>query len=224
MSGRLPYFRCYAPDELDKLAGLPLHARGLYLTLLCRQWMEGHLPAEEAALARAVRVPPAQFRAAWSYISADFPVVGEGARAHLGLAEQRRLAAAKGAAARAAVGVRWAHSRGTATSVAGSLQPGETGNSLSDNTGGDTNVLHPHYDGNTSRSRSRSRSMNKSSKGAEEPAHTRAEPSTTQPQPRSMEEAIQQWEAQESARREGARSRHQAKERARLDHGDREES
>ena len=106
-AGRLPWFRTYAAEELEALAGLGAPAAGVVYLLKLRQWRDGSLPEAPEAMARAVRVPPGQFRTAWARLDHLFPVLAPGCRANPELAEQREIAMAKTQQAKDAARTRW---------------------------------------------------------------------------------------------------------------------
>lgn len=70
----LPWHRRYHGDWLlsERRAAMSLAQRGLYVELLDRLYVGGSLPDDEAALARLVGVPLAEFSEAWQVVREEF--------------------------------------------------------------------------------------------------------------------------------------------------------
>lgn len=68
-SKRSPAFQFYPKEFLSssKVMAMSMTERGIYITLLATQWLDGHLPADHAALARLVGVPLRQFERMWPH-------------------------------------------------------------------------------------------------------------------------------------------------------------
>lgn len=71
---KLPSFPFYARDWLSdqRVATLPLEAKGAYVDLLASQWDEGSIPSELDALARLLRVPKAKAAKLWALLQGFF--------------------------------------------------------------------------------------------------------------------------------------------------------
>ena len=74
MRTRVPAFRFYPGDFLNDafVRAMPANARGVYITLLCVEWIEGHLPDDLDQLARLAAVSRAEFRKVWPFVEPCF--------------------------------------------------------------------------------------------------------------------------------------------------------
>jgi hypothetical protein len=65
-----PAFQFYPKDWLadDKVKLMSAAARGMYITLLCYNWLDGSIPETTNALARLVSVPKNRFELVWNRV------------------------------------------------------------------------------------------------------------------------------------------------------------
>jgi len=105
-----PAFQLYARDWLVSTAALSSAEQGVYMRLLCHEWVEGPLPSDEHILARLAGESLHQFRGIWRRIERHFPALPGGGFGNPRLeAERQRLAALR--QERAASGRKGARSR-----------------------------------------------------------------------------------------------------------------
>lgn len=92
-----PAFQFYPGDYLSdrNVVAMTMEERGVHLTLLCSQWIDGPLPADPAKLARLVHLTPEAFARVWPAVSPCFDVLGEGTIAN-GRMERERAFQAEG--------------------------------------------------------------------------------------------------------------------------------
>lgn len=66
-STKSPAFQFYAADFLhdDNVEEMSFTERGIYITLLCLDWLGHGLPADPDAIARRIRMPEHRFRRVW---------------------------------------------------------------------------------------------------------------------------------------------------------------
>ena len=66
-STRSPAFQFYPKDFLSsrKVDLMSMTERGVYITLMCRYWLDGGLPADAKQLSAIVRMKPKQFERGW---------------------------------------------------------------------------------------------------------------------------------------------------------------
>ncbi len=74
-----PAFQFYPKDFLtdSHVIAMRLQERGAYITLLCLCWLDGSIPADEAALARLCNVPLVAFRKIWPALAPCFAAAEE---------------------------------------------------------------------------------------------------------------------------------------------------
>jgi uncharacterized protein YdaU (DUF1376 family) len=65
--------------QVDAMSTLEL---GACFRLLCRQWLDGHIPDDQHVLARLCRLDADSMAQAWPTLSKFFPVVESGKRAN----------------------------------------------------------------------------------------------------------------------------------------------
>jgi hypothetical protein len=88
-TGLLAWYRWYIGDHLRVTRGWPLVARAVYHDLLDAQWDRGSLPAAPEQLRELVAgCTRAEWKLAWPYIEAEFPLHEHG-RQNPPLAAQR---------------------------------------------------------------------------------------------------------------------------------------
>lgn len=94
-TAKSPAFQFYPGDFLSdsRTAALSMAERGVFLTLLAYQWMNGPLPDSTARLARLCQMPPADFEVVWPMVSECFPVDATGNRASRRLERERDVQA-----------------------------------------------------------------------------------------------------------------------------------
>lgn len=69
-----PAFQFYPADFLADAAvvAMTMQERGVYITLLCHQWIEGSIPADPAIIGRLVHLEPEVMREVWASVSPKF--------------------------------------------------------------------------------------------------------------------------------------------------------
>ena len=72
-----PAFQFYPGDFLAdrNVAAMTMEERGVYVTLLCFQWIDGPLPSDTNRLARMVHIAPEAFARLWESLTPCFDVV-----------------------------------------------------------------------------------------------------------------------------------------------------
>jgi len=93
MEEKPPWFKMnpsqFLQDSLiDSLSTLEL---GIVFRLLCRQWIDGSIPADTDMLSRMCRVPKETIEMSWSIISQIFPEIETGKRANRFMWHEREL-------------------------------------------------------------------------------------------------------------------------------------
>lgn len=81
MADKLAWFPFYCADYLldDAVDELTLEQEGAFLRLLCHQWREGSIAADEASLRKKLkRCDPRKFRSIWSRLSVHFEPISDG--------------------------------------------------------------------------------------------------------------------------------------------------
>ena len=91
MANALPFFPLYASDFLndEDVALVPNDAVGIYIKLLCRQWIEGSLPNCTGALSRLSGEDEDSFVYLWELLSHKFPEGEDGRLRNPRLAAER---------------------------------------------------------------------------------------------------------------------------------------
>lgn len=77
-----PAFLFYVRDFLTdaRVAAMTLEARGAYITLLSFAWIEGGIPADLAARADLLKLPPAKCAKLWTQLESCFVADAGGRR------------------------------------------------------------------------------------------------------------------------------------------------
>jgi uncharacterized protein YdaU (DUF1376 family)/coenzyme F420-reducing hydrogenase delta subunit len=88
-----PWFKMYAGDFLTDTNAWDVVEVGIYIRLLCTQWVNGGLPNDMARLARVCGVNKELFVEAWKYIGEKFILCGDGLLRN-GKMEEVRMAGA----------------------------------------------------------------------------------------------------------------------------------
>lgn len=72
--GKAPAFQFYPKDFLsdERVALMSMAERGVYITLICKCWTEGTLPADVALLAKLCGLPSSSFSKSWAAIAPCF--------------------------------------------------------------------------------------------------------------------------------------------------------
>jgi uncharacterized protein YdaU (DUF1376 family) len=72
--GKSPAFQFYPKDFItdERVTLMSMQERGVYITLICKCWTEGTLPADLVLLARLCGFPTAAFRKCWTAIAPCF--------------------------------------------------------------------------------------------------------------------------------------------------------
>lgn len=68
-----PAWQFYASDFVSDVASCSAEETGIYVLLLCKDWMETGFACDVARLARHCKVSEKVFRAAWVHLAAEFP-------------------------------------------------------------------------------------------------------------------------------------------------------
>lgn len=123
MAKSAPAFQFYPADFVGGTMHLDLDAIGAYALLLCRQWMDGSLPAEPKKLAHICKKNINDFMPVWDEIKDKFVDVAEGRlinsrlesvrESQLALREKRSHSGAKGGLAKAKQMPKQKHSKGS---------------------------------------------------------------------------------------------------------------
>jgi hypothetical protein len=71
------------------VALMTLAARGAYVQLMCYQWRDGSIPAEEPKIARLLGLPLVELHQLWEELGPAFPECGEGRRMNPRLSQIR---------------------------------------------------------------------------------------------------------------------------------------
>ena len=93
---KAPAFQFYAGDWLSdgRVSMLTLEAQGIYLRLLCHQWLEGSLPLYPQNISKISRIHQRKFSRNWKHLEQFFPVIslenGDEVRCNIRLMEQRK--------------------------------------------------------------------------------------------------------------------------------------
>jgi hypothetical protein len=90
---KAPAFQLYARDWLtdEAVKTMSLAAQGLYVRLLCHQWLEGSIPSTQAVVALATGCNTRTIKANWDMIERFFPLsTDRERRANPRLADQRK--------------------------------------------------------------------------------------------------------------------------------------
>jgi uncharacterized protein YdaU (DUF1376 family) len=66
-------FYPYEFIEDENVVAMTMEERGIYITLLCRQWVNGSIPADIPSLARMLNRTPAEMETLWAAIAPCFP-------------------------------------------------------------------------------------------------------------------------------------------------------
>lgn len=74
---KMPFFKFFPADFLTDTMAMPVETRGLYITLLCYQWLNGSIPADDAGVARICSITTAELQPHLSYIDEKFVNKGE---------------------------------------------------------------------------------------------------------------------------------------------------
>lgn len=72
---KAPAFQLYAKEFLadEAVIVMDLDAVGAFIVLLCHQWIEGSIPADQVLLARICRTTPERMQAIWPQVASKFP-------------------------------------------------------------------------------------------------------------------------------------------------------
>lgn len=111
-STKSPAFRFYPKDFLtdNHVRVMTLDARGLYISLLAMEWLDGDLPADPEVLARMVGVDEKHFNRAWRLVRPCFQEQnGRLTQRRLEAEREKQNAYQQSASARGVLGnaVRW---------------------------------------------------------------------------------------------------------------------
>lgn len=89
---KLPWMKFYPGDFMGsgKVQMMSPAERGIYISLLCHEWQEGHLPDDPSRLARVAGATPQEMEAAWPAVRPCFSVDEDGRLYHDRLEAERR--------------------------------------------------------------------------------------------------------------------------------------
>ena len=89
---KAPAFQFYARDWLSdlRLRLLDHEAKGMFVDLLCHQWLEGHLPSDDRSIARLLGISTRKWRATRRRLECHFQLNGDGLMFNPRLSEQRK--------------------------------------------------------------------------------------------------------------------------------------
>lgn len=91
-SSKSPAFQFYPKDFLtsEHVELMSLAERGVYITLICKCWIEGSLPSDVTALARLCGTPIGAFRRLWPAVEPCFRLAVNGRLTHARLEHERK--------------------------------------------------------------------------------------------------------------------------------------
>lgn len=84
-----PAFQFYASDFLTDTNSWEVIEVGIYIRLLCTQWVNGSIPNDDERLARIAGVTVAQFKKAWVIVGLKFSPAGNGSLINIKLEDVR---------------------------------------------------------------------------------------------------------------------------------------
>lgn len=130
-SSKSPAFQFYANEFLmdEHVALMSLQERGAYITLICKCWNEGTLPADLERLSKLCGAPLATFRKLWPAIEPCFRANGDGRLMHPRLEKERKKQRDFRRRQSDAAAKRW-DSRGNATALPRHVARHPSGNAL----------------------------------------------------------------------------------------------
>lgn len=105
--GKPPAFQFYANDFLGATITWDAIACGMYIRLLCTQWVNGSIPDDRRRIAKAAGVDLAELQKEWHLIEPKFPTDGTGGRKNLRLEEVRQRQTDVSQARKGAANSRW---------------------------------------------------------------------------------------------------------------------
>lgn len=88
---KLPWMKFYPADFMGsgKVQMMSPAERGIYISLLCHEWQEGHLPDDPSRLARVAGATPREMEGAWPSVRPCFSVDDDGRLYHERLESER---------------------------------------------------------------------------------------------------------------------------------------
>lgn len=91
-SSKSPAFQFYANEFLadEHVALMSMQERGVYITLICKCWNEGTLPADVGRLAKLCGIPFGAFRKLWPAVSPCFRPASDDRLLHPRLEKERK--------------------------------------------------------------------------------------------------------------------------------------
>lgn len=105
--GKAPAFQFYANDFLGATITWDAIACGMYIRLLCTQWVNGSIPDDQRRIAKAAGVDLAELQSEWHLLEPKFPRDGEGGRKNLRLEEVRSRQSEVSNSRKEAANARW---------------------------------------------------------------------------------------------------------------------
>jgi uncharacterized protein YdaU (DUF1376 family) len=105
--GKAPAFQFYANDFLGATITWDAIACGMYIRLLCTQWVNGSIPDDQRRIAKAAGVDLAELQREWHLLEPRFPLDTDGTRKNLRLEEVRQRQSDVSNARKEAANSRW---------------------------------------------------------------------------------------------------------------------
>jgi uncharacterized protein YdaU (DUF1376 family) len=105
--GKAPAFQFYANDFIGATITWDAIACGMYIRLLCTQWVNGSIPDDQRRIAKAAGVDLAELQREWHLLEPKFPLDAEGTRKNLRLEEVRQRQSDVSNARKEAANTRW---------------------------------------------------------------------------------------------------------------------
>jgi uncharacterized protein YdaU (DUF1376 family) len=105
--GKPPAFQFYANDFLGATITWDAIACGMYIRLLCTQWVNGSIPDDQRRIAKAAGVDLSELQREWHLLEPKFPLDAEGTRKNLRLEEVRQRQSDVSNARKEAANTRW---------------------------------------------------------------------------------------------------------------------
>jgi uncharacterized protein YdaU (DUF1376 family) len=104
---KAPAFQFYANDFIGATITWDAIACGMYIRLLCTQWVNGSIPDDQRRIAKAAGVDLAELQREWHLLEPKFPLDAEGTRKNLRLEEVRQRQSDVSNARKEAANTRW---------------------------------------------------------------------------------------------------------------------
>lgn len=86
---KLPFFKFFPADFLTDTMAMPVETRGVYITLLCYQWLNGSIPSDDVGIARICSITTAELQPHMEYLDEKFVNTTEHNRTRVNLRLER---------------------------------------------------------------------------------------------------------------------------------------